>query len=111
MSKIFPAPDGPWPAGKAWYPLLGQFGPAQSSFPDDFDPWDPAEPLFPPVVPADSWKTREGKIIRISDLETSHLRNIIRMIEREGGGPGCLVKIQEKNERVRNLLDEWLKRF
>jgi hypothetical protein len=65
---------------------------------------------LPPLAPH-LWKTMEGKVIKICDLETSHLRNILRMIERANGGPGCLVKLQQTNGRVQNLANEFLKRF
>jgi hypothetical protein len=108
VSVIHPVPPGPWPAGQAWYPLLGTWGPSRSLLPDDWDPsWEEErEPLAP-----DLWQTKEGKIVRIADLETGHLKNIIRMIEKANGGPGCLVRLHQKNERVRNLLNEWLRRF
>lgn len=111
MSKIFPVPDGPWPAGQAWYPLLGQWGPSHGFYPDDWDPsWEEQVEEKKPLAP-DLWKTKEGQIIKIVDLEIGHLRNIIKMIERENGGPGSLVKLHQKSERVKNLLNEWLRRF
>lgn len=108
MSRFDPVPAGAWPAGQAWYPMLGQWGPAGNLWPDDWDPsWEKEiEPLAD-----DLWRTKDGKVIKISDLETRHLRNIIRLIERTNGGRGCLAKLQEKSPRLRNLLDEWLARF
>jgi len=108
MSKFLPVPPGPWPAGQAWYPLLGTWGPVGSfDMPDDL----PDDLFLEVELPLHCWRTREGNVVRICDLETSHLRNILRMIERANGGPGCLVKLQETNGRVRNLANEWLKRF
>lgn len=122
-----PVPPGPRPTGQAWYPLLGQWGPARfDDIPDDafvFDDGDLDLALFghllaTPIAP-DAWVTREGKVIQIRDLELSHLRNIIRMIERgilaarerTGKGPRTLAERAESDERVRNLLNEWLRRF
>lgn len=110
-----PIPGGPWPPGQAWYPLLGQWGPAHLDMPDEAFGFDgPFGGLS-----ADVWKTREGKIIPIGELETGHLRNILRMIERgvvaarerTGKGPRTLAERARNDERVQNLLDEWLRRF
>ncbi len=108
MSWISP-PPGPFPPGQAWYPLLGRFGPTGSIGADDFDPWQ--DEGQEELTPADCWKTKDGKVVPIAQLETLHLRNIIRMIERNNGGPGCLIKLQEKRPRVRNLVAEFVKRF
>lgn len=29
------------------------------------------------------WKTKEGKVLRVSEMETSHIRNCMRMLERK----------------------------
>jgi hypothetical protein len=115
MSHWFPMPSGPHPPGQAWYPLLGKWGPAHLDPPDEafgFDEFD--EPLAPYL-----WRTKDGEVIAICDLELSHLRNILRMIERgivaarerTGRGARTLAERAESDERVRNLLNEWLSRF
>lgn len=120
-----PVPSGPWPPGQAWYPLLGQWGTAHIlDIPDEAFAFDDLDLdlfghlLATPVAP-DAWVTRDGKVIPICELELSHLRNIIRMIERgilaarerTGKGPRTLAERAESDERVRNLLNEWLRRF
>lgn len=110
MSKIIPVPDGPMPAGQAWYPLLGEWGPPlwfgdDSGNDLDWDPFDTENELDPHL-----WQTKEGEVLLISKLETSHLRNILRMLERKHG-PGSLARLGKTEARVRNLTNEWLRRF
>lgn len=115
--KWHPVPPGPRPLGQAWYPLLGQWGTADPHIPDEAFGFD--DDPFGGGLSADVWKTREGKIIPIGELETGHLRNILRMIERgvvaarerTGKGPRTLAERARNDERVQNLLDEWLRRF
>lgn len=117
LVKWHPLPSGSFPPGQAWYPLLGRWGPADLGPPDEaFEFYDEseAEPLD-----SDLWKTKDGKIIPIRSLELGHLRNILRMIERgvvaarerTGKGPRTLAERARNDERVQNLLDEWLRRF
>lgn len=112
-----PIPGAPGPPGQAWYPLRGRWGPADLGPPDEaFESWDDSE-----MEPLDSdlWRTKGGRIIPIRNLELGHLRNILRMIERgivaarerTGRGSRTLAERAESDERVRNLLNEWLRRF
>lgn len=35
---------------------------------------------FPHGVNNDEWKTREGKVLKVKDMSTAHIKNCMRMI-------------------------------
>jgi hypothetical protein len=61
-------------------------------------------------LPPHLWRTFKGEIVQIKSLTTSHLRNILRLIERKNR-MYTLAKLAECIPRVRCLTDEWLSRF
>lgn len=40
----------------------------------------------------ETWKTQDGRILLISEMDDKHLINTIKMLERNAGGSGALVK-------------------
>lgn len=80
--KIYPIPEGQWPVGMVWYPLLGRWGPV-SAFDficeDDFGSCFCEEPDYDPST---HWKTKDGRILLYTEMTDLHLYNTIRMVWR-----------------------------
>lgn len=80
--KIYQRPEGPWPKGMAWYPLIGRWGPvSEIDFicEDDFGSGFTEEAIFDSHV---HWKTKDGRILLLTEMTDVHLYNSIRMVWR-----------------------------
>lgn len=51
-----------------------------------------------------SWKTRDGRLLKISDMDTEHLVSTVKFLIRNQNYPNCIVFIKMMKEELQNRL-------